>query len=108
MGFTSSSFWVHFHTIPSILKLDGKTVEFTLLKYFHTIPSILKLGSQGFYEDILIVFPYDSVYFKAYYNDIYDICLKIYFHTIPSILKQNLNFFVYTCHKSISIRFRLF
>ena len=56
---------LYFHTIPYILKPATKEqINYSNL-YFHTIPSILKPFFWYLNENLFILFPYDSVYFKA-------------------------------------------
>ena len=83
--------FLHFHTIPSILKLKEEITDDINIRNFHTIPSILKPSHEGLFKAAKqIAFPYDSVYFKALSNlcALYNVSCN--FHTIPSILKRYL------------------
>ena len=64
MGFTSS-FWVHFHTIPSILKQPRADLLAIRKELFPYDSVYFKAREDLPRQRLRKRFPYDSVYFKA-------------------------------------------
>ena len=65
-----------------------------LMKNFHTIQSILKHEHINNETELINLFPYYSVYFKANVYADFTPTLFQYFHTIQSILKLFFSLFI--------------
>ena len=99
----------YFHTIPSILKpYSFISLIYTYLLDFHTIPSILKPGEQGHHIHDTLKFPYDSVYFKAHFNNRDNRKIISIFPYDSVYFKAQVPFNPLNPLFIISIRFRLF